>query len=373
MAITFDISIIEEKIKKLSSKEERLNYLNRLLFDWDKVRIEFNTYDKAELKRLKDVTKDDYKAYKNEFDNGRLVYFDNGKFEKVIAERIGIKNLELLKKRLRLEFRKDDIKAKISILENLIKREQNKNTPSKLDFTKEKLNRLVIELSTLNGYDKPSTYLNEILGSVKQLNDTDFEFSFFLNMFHSFKDNAGKFWSEAHKQDISEWFNNCPYPAHLAGKDENKSLFDTLWENTPPPVETEQETVEIKPVLKPEAVQTVFDILKDFFSTEQQSELKQLLETGNNTGKHLIFLDNGNRLADAFKQLKNKDIITGCDKKELEIWIGKNFKFRYRKEIREYKPHYLNDIISTNKDKCQNPLLNVTTERATGVIKITKA
>lgn len=269
MAITFDISIIEEKIKKLSSKEERLNYLNRLLFDWDKVRIEFNTYDKAELKRLKDVTKDDYKAYKNEFDNGRLVYFDNGKFEKVIAERIGIKNLELLKKRLRLEFRKDDIKAKISILENLIKREQNKNTP--------------------------------------------------------------------------------------------------------PPAEQEQETVEIKPVLKPEAVQTVFDILKDFFSTEQQSELKQLLETGNNTGKHLIFLDNGNRLADAFKQLKNTDIITGCEKKELEIWIGKNFKYRYRKEIREYKPRYLNDIISTNKDKCQNPLLNVTTERATGVIKITKA
>lgn len=139
MAITFDISIIEEKIKKLSSKEERLNYLNRLLFDWDKVRIEFNTYDKAELKRLKDVTKDDYKAYKNEFDNGRLVYFDNGKFEKVIAERIGIKNLELLKKRLRLEFRKDDIKAKISILENLIKREQNKNTPPPAETKTDKL------------------------------------------------------------------------------------------------------------------------------------------------------------------------------------------------------------------------------------------
>lgn len=367
----YDISNIKEKIKKLSSKEEKLNYLNSILFNWKKSKIEFDSYNKAELKRLKKITEADYKAYKNEFDNGRLFYFDNGKYEKIQADRAGIKNLKLLKERLTLEHKKERLKAVPKLLKELI--EMEKNTPSKLDFTNKKLNRLVIELSALNGYDKPSTYLNEILGSVKLLNDTDFEFSFFLNIFHSFKENAGKFWSEAHKQDISEWFNKCPYPAHSAGKDESISLFDTLWKNTPPPAETEQETVEIKPVLKPEAVQTVFDILKDFFKEEQKKELKQLLKTGNNTGEHLIFLDNGNRLADAFKQLKNADIITGCEKKELEYWIGKNFKFRHRQEIKEYKPRYLNDIISTNKDKCQNPLLNVTTERATGVIKITKA
>jgi hypothetical protein len=136
---------------------------------------------------------------------------------------------------------------------------------------------------------------------------------------------------------------------------------------------TEQETVVMKPVLKPEAVQIVFDIIKDFFSTEQQNELKQILETGNDVSQHLIFLDNGNRLADAFKQLKKADIITGCEQNELENWIGKNFKYRYRKEIKKYTSRYLNDIISTNKDKCQRPLLNVTKEGANGAIKITKA
>lgn len=136
---------------------------------------------------------------------------------------------------------------------------------------------------------------------------------------------------------------------------------------------TEHETIEIKPVFKPETVQIVFDILKDFFSLDHQNKLEKLLETGHNTSNHLIFLDNGNRLADAFKQLKKADIITGCEQKELENWIRKNFKYRYRKEVKEYTSRYLNDIISTNKDKCQTPLLNVTIEKGSGERKITKA
>ncbi len=136
---------------------------------------------------------------------------------------------------------------------------------------------------------------------------------------------------------------------------------------------TEHKTIEIKPVIKAEDVIIVFDILKNFFCVEEQDELKQLLETGNNAIHHLIFLDNGNRLADAFKQLKKADIITGCQQKELEKWISNNFKYKYRKEIKEYTHRYLNDIISTNKDKCQKPLLNVKVERTTGEVKITKA
>lgn len=232
----FDISIIEERIKELGSKEKVLEYLNRLLFDWKKRKIEFGAYDKTELKRLKEITKDDYKAYKNEFDNDRLVYFDNGKSEKAIAERVGIKNLELLKKRLRLEFHKEDIDAKISLIKGLIKREQEKSIPNKSDFTKDKLDSLIITLTALKGYEKPSTYLNEMLERVRLLNDTDFEFNFFLNVFHSCKDNAEKFWSEGHKKDISEWFSKCPYPAHLIKKNEMVNLFDTLWDNTPPPI-----------------------------------------------------------------------------------------------------------------------------------------
>jgi hypothetical protein len=137
--------------------------------------------------------------------------------------------------------------------------------------------------------------------------------------------------------------------------------------------ETEQGTIERKPVLKPESVNAVFDILKDFFSPIQQNELKLLLETGINNSQHLIFLDNGNRLADAFKQLKKADLITQCEQKELESWIEINFKYTYRKAVKEYSPRYLNDIISTNKDKCQKPLLNVLKDKTTGEIKIIKA
>lgn len=152
--------------------------------------------------------------------------------------------------------------------------------------------------------------------------------------------------------------------------------LDKYVNQTPPQqgkAKAKQETIQRKPVFKPEAVQIVFDIIKDFFSPEQQTQLKQLLETGSNNSQCLIFLDNGNRLADAFKQLKKADIITQCEQKELESWIETNFKYKYRKEVKEYSPRYLNDIISTNKDKCQKPLLNVKTDKTTGEIKITKA
>lgn len=128
-----------------------------------------------------------------------------------------------------------------------------------------------------------------------------------------------------------------------------------------------------EPALKVEVQSIVFDILKDFFNEEQHGELKQLLETGKNTSKHLIFLDNGNRLADVFKQLKKADLITKCKQNELESWIKTNFKYRNRKEeVKEYTTRYLNDIISTNKDKCQRPILNVILDKTTGEMKITK-
>lgn len=128
----------------------------------------------------------------------------------------------------------------------------------------------------------------------------------------------------------------------------------------------------IKPILKTESLDIVFDILKDFFSQEQKPVLKELLQTGNKASEHLIFLDNGNRLADAFKQLKKADVILGCEQKELEKWISENFKFRFRQEIKDFTPRYLNDIISTNKDLCKKPLLNVLIEKATGKVLITK-
>jgi hypothetical protein len=127
-----------------------------------------------------------------------------------------------------------------------------------------------------------------------------------------------------------------------------------------------------KPAFKPEVINEVFNILKDFFSVNDQEELKMILESGGDSSKPLLFKDNGNRLADAFKQLKQADLITGCQKKELEAWIAKNFQYLHRNERKHFKPKYLNDIISTDKDKCQKPLLNVVLDKTKNIHIISK-
>jgi hypothetical protein len=128
---------------------------------------------------------------------------------------------------------------------------------------------------------------------------------------------------------------------------------------------------EIKPIFKPEAIQIVFNLLKNFFNEGDQNQLKSILQTGNDANKPLIFLDHGNRLADAFKQLYKADIITGCEKRELESWIIRNFKYRDKKVIKQFTEHYINDIISTkNKPPCKRPLLDA--EKITREVLINK-
>jgi hypothetical protein len=129
---------------------------------------------------------------------------------------------------------------------------------------------------------------------------------------------------------------------------------------------------DIVPIFTPESIPQIFDLLKGFFSPPQQDELLKILQTGGNASKCLLFSDSGNRLADAFKQLYDCDIIKGCQKKELENWIGQNFQYRYRDKITKFTPRYLNDIISSNKDKCQKPILNIKLEKATGNFIISK-
>jgi hypothetical protein len=130
--------------------------------------------------------------------------------------------------------------------------------------------------------------------------------------------------------------------------------------------------VDIKPIFNPESVPTIFDSLKCFFTAEHQKILLHILNTGGDSNEPLIFLDNGNRLADSFKQLYNCGMITCCEKKELENWICRNFRYRYRQNIVAFTIHYLNLIISTNKDLCQNPIIDVKKDRITGHIVISK-
>jgi hypothetical protein len=140
-----------------------------------------------------------------------------------------------------------------------------------------------------------------------------------------------------------------------------EALNDLIKENNPqqPEMKTEPETIEMKPVLKPEAVQIVFDIIKDFFCTEQQIELKKILETGNNTSKKLLFNDKGNRLNDTFKKLIEHDFIIGCQKQDLINWIISNFSFLRNKTVTEFKPDTVEKTISRNYYPCKSPLIEI--------------
>jgi hypothetical protein len=113
------------------------------------------------------------------------------------------------------------------------------------------------------------------------------------------------------------------------------------------------------PVFVQEYLPDFYVIIRDFFSKNEQDSLIHLLETGVELDKPIVFQDTGNRLADAFKQLYEANIIVDCQKKELESWICRNFVFIHRQKVKQFIPKYLNEIISTTKDKCQRPILNV--------------
>jgi hypothetical protein len=136
--------------------------------------------------------------------------------------------------------------------------------------------------------------------------------------------------------------------------DLNEAFKQSLIPSNPNP------DVTSKPIFKSEEVPKIFEFLKHFFSEDQRSDFDLILKTGNDLSTPLIFLDNGNRLADAFKQLKDIDFITGCNKKELEAWIKRNFVYKSGKKTKSFTLRYVNDIISSKEDnKCKNPILDI--------------
>lgn len=128
-----------------------------------------------------------------------------------------------------------------------------------------------------------------------------------------------------------------------------------------------------KPIFNPEKISDIYHVLKDFFDPEQQPLLEGILKNGVDVDEHLLFLGNGNRLADSFRILIKANIITGCLQQELENWIFRNFKYKNGYEIKSFTLRYLNDVISTNKGLCKNPIMLVTHDKQFGVIHIRKA
>ena len=124
-------------------------------------------------------------------------------------------------------------------------------------------------------------------------------------------------------------------------------------------IETPQQTIEIKPTFKPEAIEKIFEMIKDFFSIEHQTELKSILKTGNNANIKLLFKDNGNRLTDTFKKLKEHDFITCCDKQTLIDWIVKNFEFMQQSEPKPFKTNTVKGIINKKTNPCKSPIIEI--------------
>ncbi|WP_396181509.1 hypothetical protein [Flavobacterium sp.] len=127
----------------------------------------------------------------------------------------------------------------------------------------------------------------------------------------------------------------------------------------PQQTKKEHETIELKPVLKPEAVQIVFDIIKDFFSVEQQTELKMVIETGRKATNKMLFKGHGNRLSDTFKKLIEHDFITGCQKQDLINWIISNFTYTQNDTVKDFVYDTVEKTISRNYYPCKSPLITI--------------
>jgi hypothetical protein len=113
------------------------------------------------------------------------------------------------------------------------------------------------------------------------------------------------------------------------------------------------------PIFKAGVADQLIDLIKDYFTTHEQAQLKLLFTTGRQIDPPLLFKGSGNQLADAFKQLFEANLIIGCNKIQLINWIIKYFKYVDKGVIRSFSEKYLLDIISSNTKSCQSPILNV--------------
>lgn len=139
---------------------------------------------------------------------------------------------------------------------------------------------------------------------------------------------------------FKRYLENKAYPQHISGVSE-KSQF----------------TYNPKPNFRPESIENIITTLNPFFDASQHAELKRIIETGSNSNGKLLFRDNGNKLTDCFRELYDNNTITGCTKTVLINWIIDNFKFTFRKVIKDYDFKTAEKIISNTERLCKNPII----------------
>lgn len=113
------------------------------------------------------------------------------------------------------------------------------------------------------------------------------------------------------------------------------------------------------PKFNEQAKEDFLQLIKPYFSAEHFAQLSALINTDTQPENQLIFKGNGNQLADAFKQLYEANLITGCKKSDLEKWILKHFLYGTGDRASEYTEGWLSSIISSDTKVCKSPILEV--------------
>lgn len=121
----------------------------------------------------------------------------------------------------------------------------------------------------------------------------------------------------------------------------------------------EKPTIETKPNINKETANDVFIILQGYFDTSQHTELSSLLKNGNDSKSKLLFRAQGNKLTDTFKQLYEANLLTGCQKKDLQNWIVSNFQYLNKKQPTDFNYKTVEKNVSSNEYPCKNPIIKI--------------
>ncbi len=163
----YDINDIENKLMTMSNSEKE-NYLNNLIFETEKrlIEVQSNSFD-----HLKDRTQNDYNKYLTALEEDDLIYWYDDKVEingkklnDTIAQKKGIENHKLLRRRLKIENEVKSLNDRISLFRKIIEREpyakKRNNQPAKFKS---------------NYSDESLTKIMQLLVSKKQLAETDLD------------------------------------------------------------------------------------------------------------------------------------------------------------------------------------------------------
>ena len=114
-----------------------------------------------------------------------------------------------------------------------------------------------------------------------------------------------------------------------------------------------------RPKFNYQYIDDFLQLIRTYFSEEHFNQLAALIKLDEQPASQLIFNGNSNKLADAFKQLYEANLIVGCNKAELEKWILKHFLYSNGDKVNEYSEGWLSAIISSDAKVCKSPILEV--------------